>query len=269
MRRLAGLIPACFLALSLFAGCSSVTEDPTKNWSPEKLYKEAKDKVTSGDYETGIKYLESLEARYPYGRYAEQAQLELAYAQYKYDEPALAIAAADRFIRLYPTHPNVDYAYYLKGLVNFHGERSFASWLLGAKDDLSDRDPKGSRESYDAFRELVQRFPNSRYAPDARQRMAYLFEAQARYETRVARFYYERDDYVAAVNRCKYMLEHYPRTPSTEDALGLMALSYQAMGLNGLTKDTLRVLVKNFPNSRYIAELQTQVSSARIQGETK
>jgi len=259
MRRFAGFILA-FSILLLFAGCSGLSEDPTKNWSPEKLYTEAKDKVSAGDYETGIKYLESLEARYPYGRYAEQAQLELAYAQYKYDEPALAIAAADRFIRLYPTHPNVDYAYYLKGLVNFHGEKSIANWLFRQKDDLSDRDPKGARDSYNAFRELVERFPNSRYAPDARHRMAYLFDSQARYETQVARFYYERDDYVAAVNRCKYMLEHYPRTPATEDALGIMALSYRDMGLDGLMKDTLRVLVENFPASHYIAEIGAQTA---------
>ncbi|MBI3777360.1 MAG: outer membrane protein assembly factor BamD [Gammaproteobacteria bacterium] len=253
MRRVTGLFAVVSIAL-FFAGCSGI-DDPTKNWPPEKLYKEAKDKVADGDYETAIKYFENLEARYPYGRYSEQAQLEIAYANYKFDEPALAIAAADRFIRLHPTHPNVDYAYYLKGLVNFHGEKGFASWLLGAKDDLSDRDPKGALESYSAFREVVERFPNSRYAEDSRQRMAYLFEAQARYETRVARFYYERSSYVAAVSRCKYALATYPRTPSTEDALGIMALSYKAMGMNDLLKDTMRVLTKNFPNSRYLAEV--------------
>lgn len=239
------------------AGCAGITEDPTKNWSPERFYKEAKEKVAAGDYEAGIKYFETLEARYPYGRYAEQAQLEIAYAYHKYDEPALAIAAADRFIRLHPTHPNVDYAYYLKGLINFHGEKSLASWLVGAKDDLSDRDPKGARESYNAFREVVERFPRSRYAADAKFRMAHLFEAQAKYETQVARFYYDRGAYVAAVNRCKSSLENYPRTPSTEDALGIMALSYRLMGMDDLSKDTRRVLSKNFPNSRYLAELDT------------
>ncbi|GAB4511683.1 MAG: outer membrane protein assembly factor BamD [Sulfuricaulis sp.] len=247
--------------LLLIAGCASVTEDPTKDWSPEKFYTEAKAKVADGDYETGIKYFETLEARYPYGRYAEQAQLEIAYANYKYEEPALAIAAADRFIRLHPTHPNVDYAYYLKGLVNFHGEKGFVNWLLGSKDDLSDRDPKGALESYNAFNEVVQRFPKSRYTEDSRQRMAYLFEAQAKYETLVARFYYERSAYVAAVNRAKYALENYPRTPSTEDALGIMALSYKAMGVEDLLKDTLRILAKNFPDSRYLAEVGALTAS--------
>jgi outer membrane protein assembly factor BamD len=253
MRRLIGPLSGLFFLL-LMAGCAGITEDPTKDWSPEKFYTEAKEKVTEGDYETGIKYFETLEARYPYGRYAEQAQLEIAYANYKYEEPALAIAAADRFIRLHPTHPNVDYAYYLKGLVNFHGERGFVNWLFGSKDDLSDRDPKGALEAYNAFNEVVQRFPKSRYAEDSRQRMAYLFETQAKYETLVARFYYERTAYVAAVNRAKYTLENYPRTPSTEDALGIMALSYKAMGLDDLLKDTLRILRRNFPQSRYIAE---------------
>jgi tetratricopeptide (TPR) repeat protein len=153
MYRITGLIAVLFIAL-FFAGCSGL-DDPTKNWPPEKLYKEAKDKVTEGDYETGIKYFESLEARYPYGRYSEQAQLEIAYANYKFDEPALAIAAADRFIRLHPTHPNVDYAYYLKGLVNFHGEKGFANWLFGA---TIFRPRSCARLSYSAFHEVVGRF---------------------------------------------------------------------------------------------------------------
>jgi outer membrane protein assembly factor BamD len=242
-------------ALALHAGCATTHEDPTRDWSAERFYQEAKEAMKSGDYETAIKHLEGLEARYPYGRYAEQAQLEIAYVYYKNDEPALAIAAADRFIRMHPTHPHVDYAYYLKGLANFHGERDLINWLLGAKDDLSDRDPKAAREAYNAFRELVERFPNSRYAADAGQRMAYLFASQARYEVQVARFYYERGAYVAAVNRAKYALENYPRTPATEDALGLLAMSYKNMGLTKLYQDTRRVLTLNFPDSRYLKEL--------------
>jgi outer membrane protein assembly factor BamD len=250
LRRL--LLLLAFLAL---AGCASVT-DPTKDWTPERFYTEAKDRMGDGDWAAAIKHLETLEARYPYGRYAEQAQLEIAYAYYKDEEPALALAAADRFIRQHPTHPNVDYAYYLKGLVNFHGSRNFVYWLLGVEDDLSDRDPKGARDSYNAFRELVERFPNSRYAPDAAQRMAYLFDAQARYEVKVARFYFDRGAYIAAINRCKQALENYPRTPATEDALGIQAMAYKRMGMEGLLADTLRVLKRNFPESRYAAEVQ-------------
>ncbi|MEX2164048.1 MAG: outer membrane protein assembly factor BamD [Sulfuricaulis sp.] len=247
---------AVLSVIVIISGCAGITEDPTKKWSQERFYREAREKMMDGAYEDAIKYFETLEARFPYGRYSEQAQLEIAYAYYKYDEPALAIAAADRFIRLHPTHPNVDYAYYLKGLVNFRGERGIVNWLLGSSDDLTDRDPKSARESYNAFREVVDRFPNSRYAKDAQQRMAYLYDAQAKYETQVARFYYERDLHVAAINRSKYALENYPRTPATEDALGIMALSYQKMGITQLYDDTLRILKKNFPQSHYLKTLR-------------
>jgi len=252
MRRFA--VVALLLAIALAGGCANL-DDPTKNWGPDQLYREAKDKVASGDYATAIKYFESLEARYPYGKYAEQAQIEIAYAYYKHEEPALAIAAADRFIRLHPTHPNVDYAYYLKGLVQFRLERSWIDWATGGGDDISDRDPKGARDAYNTFRELIDRYPKSRYAPDAAARMAYLFDHLARYEVRVARFYYERGAYVAAVNRCKYALQNFSRAPSTEDALGIQALSYHQMGLSHLEADTVRVLKTNFPNSPYLGEI--------------
>jgi outer membrane protein assembly factor BamD len=245
-----------------YAGCATTEEDPTKNWTPERFYTEAKQAMADNDYETAIKHYEGLESRYPYGRYAEQAQLEITYAYYKFEEPALAIAAADRFIRLHPTHPNVDYAHYLKGLVHFHEERDMLNWLLGGKEDLSERDPKSSREAYAAFREVVTRYPNGRYAKDAAQRMAFLFEAQAKYEIKVARFYFERRAYVAAVNRCKYTLENYPRTPSTEDALGIKAMAYKAMGIPALMEDTLRILRLNFPDSRYFKEIKTVVPVA-------
>lgn len=248
MRRYVILVFALVLA-----GCAAVV-DPTKDWTVEKFYQEAKQLLDDGNYDGAIKLFEQLQGRYPYGRFAEQAQLEIAYAQYKWDEPALALAACDRFIRQYPTHPNVDYAYYLKGIVNFHGKRSVMQWLIGADDDLHDRDIKGTQESYDSFKELVQRFPKSRYTEDARARMNYLFEAQARYEISVARFYYDRGAYVAATNRAKYALENYPRTPSTEDALGLQAMSYKKMGMKKLHEDALRVLTRNFPQSRYIEE---------------
>lgn len=240
----------------LHAGCGGITNDPTKDWTPERFYTEAKARLNNGAYEEAIKMFETLEGRYPYGRYAEQAQLEIAYAYHKSEEPALALAAADRFIRLHPTHPNVDYAYFLKGIINFRGERGPLDWLTGGWEDVVDRDPKALRESYQAFRELIERFPKSRYTADARQRMVYLFDAQARYEINVAEFYFERAAYVAAVNRCKFVLENYPRTTSVEDALGLQAKSYTLMGLSKLKEDTLRVLKMNFPNSRYIEEIR-------------
>ena len=247
------------LVLLLAAGiitsaCSSIDKDPTRNWSPQRFYAEAKQSMSTGNYETAIKNYETLEARYPYGRYAEQAQLEIAFAYYKHSEPALAISAANRFIRLHPTHPNVDYAYYLKGLVNFHSRENPLATLFGAKIEVSDRDTRAAREAHDAFKELVNRFPKSRYAKDASQRMIYLFDALAQYEMKVAIFYYEREAYVASINRCKYVLKNFQKTRAIEDALGIQAKSYKHMGVVELANDSLRVLKKNFPESHYIDE---------------
>jgi outer membrane protein assembly factor BamD len=245
---------ALLTAVCALAGCASVI-DPTRDWTAEQFYQDGKEKMESGSWAEAIKTFEQLESRYPYGRYTEQAQLEIAYAQYKDNEPALALAATDRFIRLHPTHPNVDYAYYLKGVTNFHNEKSLIHTLLGYDEALWDRDAKGARESYNAFRELVERFPNSRYAKDAGERMKYLLDAQARYEVHIAQFYLDSGAYVAAANRCKFALENYPRTPAIEDALGIQAKAYQLMGLTKLADDTIRVLRANFPSSRYLKEI--------------
>lgn len=249
------------LAVAALGACASVT-DPTRDWTPERFYQEAKEKLEAGNWAEAVRTFEQLEARYPYGRHTEQAQLELAYAHWKDDEPALALAAADRFIRLHPTHPHVDYAYYLKGVISFRGEKSIVHALLGYDEDMWDRDTKSAQESYNAFRELVERFPNSRYAPDATERMRYLLDAQARYEVQVAQFYLDRGAYVAAANRCKYALEHYPRTAAIEDALGILAKAYKLMGLTKLSEDSMRVLRANFPNSRHLKELD-QLNAAQ------
>lgn len=260
MRRFARIV--VLAAVCAVAACGGIT-DPTKDWTPERFYQEGKDKMEGGNWGEAIKLFEQLESRYPYGRYTEQAQLEMAYAQYKDDEPALALAAADRFIRLHPTHPNVDYAYYLKGIINFRGEKSLVHAMLGYDEDMWDRDPKGARESYNAFRELVDRFPQSRYAKDATDRMRYLSDAQARYEVRIAQFYLDRGAYVAAVNRCKYALENYPRTPVVEDALGIQAQAYLQMGMTKLADDSVRVLRMNFPNSRYLKDIEKLKTAER------
>jgi outer membrane protein assembly factor BamD len=241
------------IALAL-AACASAL-DPTKDWTPEQFYQAAREQMADLNWAEAIKYYELLEARYPYGPYTEQGQLEVAYAHYKDGEPALALAATDRFIRLHPTHPNVDYAYYLKGIINFRGQKSLIHALFGFEETMWDRDPKGARESYDAFRELVERFPRSRYANDAAERMRFLVDAQARYEVHVAQFYYDRGAYVAAVNRCKYALENYPRTPALEDALGIQAKAYKMLGLTKLADDSVRVLRMNFPDSRFLKEI--------------
>jgi len=233
------------------SGCSLLPEvqDETKGWSAQKLYSEAKLQMDDGGYEKAIKYFEALEARYPYGRYAQQAQLEVAYAYFKSSEPVSAVAACDRFIKLHPNHPNVDYAFYLKGLVNFNEDLG----LLGtiANQDMSERDPKAARESFESFKELANRFPDSKYAPDAVNRMKYLINALASHEVHAARYYFKRGAYVAAVNRGQYVLQHYPQAPAVEEALALMVNSYDAMGMADLRDDTRRVMQKNFPSSQY------------------
>lgn len=245
------------LNVSIFlSACGGLDIDPTKNWSPQQFYAAAKSAMADANYEIAIHHFETLEARYPYGRYAEQAQLEIAYAYYKNEEPALAVSAANRFIKLHPTHESVDYAYYLKGLINFQGKGTSFFKMLGKELDPSDHDPKAAKESYNTFKELVRRFPRSRYARDAKKRMRYLFDGMARHEVKVARFYYERKAYVAAANRCKYVLNHFQRTKATEDALGLQALSYKQLGVQKLYKDSIRVLKKNFPKSPYLDELE-------------
>jgi outer membrane protein assembly factor BamD len=240
------------LLLAALAGCGLLPEqiDETKDWSAQRLYTAAKSELAEGNYERAIKLFERLEARYPYGPYAQQAQLEVAYAYYKDNEPASAIAAADRFIKLYPNHPHVDYAYYLKGLANFVEERGLLAGL--GSQDMSERDPKAARESFDAFKELVTRFPDSKYTADALARMRYLVNALASHEVHVARYYFKRGAYVAAANRGKYVVEHYPQAPALEEALYLMAMSYDRLDLPDLRDDALRVLKHNFPNSPYL-----------------
>ena len=257
---------ALILAL-LITGCGLLPEaqDETKGWSAQKLYTEAKDQMADGGYEKAIQYFEKLEARYPYGRYAQQAQIEIAYAYYKANEPASALAACDRFIKLHPNHPNMDYIYYLKGLVNFNDDLGFLGALTEkiaessetlaplARQDMSERDPKASREAFESFKELTTRFPGSKYTPDAIARMKYLVNALASHEVHVARYYYRRGAYVAAVNRAQSAMQQYPQMPATEEALTIMIKAYDALGLNALRDDTLRIMQKNFPNSRYFA----------------
>ena len=243
---------AIFLLPLLLSGCFFFADpvDETASWSATKLYTEAKDQLTDGGYQKAISYYEKLESRYPYGRYAQQAQLEIAYAYFKDGDITSAIAAADRFIKLHPNHPNVDYAYYLKGLVNFAGDLG----IIGAyvDQDPSERDPKAARESFDSFKELVNRYPESKYAPDALARMKYLVNALAGHEVHVARYYMKRGAYVAAVNRAQYALNQYPQTPALEEALFILAKAYDLLGMNDLRDDADRVMRKNFPDSAYL-----------------
>jgi outer membrane protein assembly factor BamD len=247
MKRSVALILALFLsACAIFGDPTEV--DETKSWSVQRLNTEAEMAMRARDYDKAIGYYEKIQSRYPHGRYALQAELEIAYAYYKKGEAASAIAAADRFIKLHPHHPNVDYVYYLKGLATFN-ERGIVEKLTAQ--DISDRDPKALRESFAAFKELITRFPESRYAKDSTLRMSYLVNTLAEHEMHVARYYMKRGAYVAAVNRCKYVIETYPQTPAVEQALVVQISAYDLLGIEDLKADALRVLKTNYPDNRF------------------
>lgn len=227
------------------AGCGvfSDAEDKTKDWSASKLYSEATASLKEGDYDQAVKYYEKLEARYPFGRYTTQAQINQAYAAYKADEPDAAIAAAERFIKLNPQHPNVDYAYYLKGLVNYNRSIGFLDRYIPS--DQSQRDPGSARDSFQDFAELLRKFPNSKYATDARQRMLYLRNNLAKAEVHVANYYLRRGAYLAAAKRAASVVENYPKTTAVKDALEIMIASYTALDMPELAQDARRVLDLN------------------------
>lgn len=242
---------AVILMVLLLAACTSgPTKDVTKTWGPDRLYNEAKSELDGGNYKKSIGLYEKLEARFPYGRFAQQSQLEVAYAYYKEREPASAIAACDRFIKLYPNNPNVDYAYYLKGLVSFNEDLGLIAKFTSQ--DMTDRDPQAMRESFDALRDLVTRLPDSRYSPDAVKRMQYLVDSLANSEVKVAEYYYRRRAYVAAVNRAQYALQNFPQAPALERAFAVLSKSYAAMGMTDLQKDSERMLKLNFPSSKLL-----------------
>ena len=241
---------ALILAL-LLGGCGLLPElqDETAGWSANRLYSAAKEAMGEGSYDKAVKYFEILEARYPYGRYAQQAQIEIAYAYYKASEPANGIAECDRCIKLHHNHPNVGYVYYLKGLVNFNEDLGITGYV--SMQDQSERDPKAARESFEAFREMVTRFPSSKYAADASARMKYLVNALASHEVHVARYYLKRGAFVAAANRAQFAVRTYVDAPANEEALFNLVKAYDALGLNDLRDDAERVMRTNFPNSDY------------------
>jgi len=234
----------CVLAFTLTAcGWLESYKDPTRAGSVTKLYSEAAAELAAGNYARAIEYYGKLEARYPFGRYAMQSQLDMAYAHYKAGEPEAAIATADRFIKLYPRHPYVDYAYYFKGIVNYN--RSFGFLDRYIPTDPSQRDPGSALDAFQDFAELVRLFPDSKYAPDAHQRMVFLRNNLARNEIHVARYYMKRQAYVAAAKRCKYVVKHYQRTSAVEDALEIMIEAYKKLGEDKLAADAERVLTLN------------------------
>jgi outer membrane protein assembly factor BamD len=211
--------------------------------SAQELYSKAKASLDSGDYETSISTFEQLEARYPFGKFAQQAQLEIAYAYYKFDEPDSCISTADRFIRNNPGNPHIDYAYYLKGLANYTRGQELADRL--ASRDPSDRDTRALRDAFNDFTQLVKKFPDSRYTPDATQRLIFLHNMLAKYEINVAEYYMKRGAYVAAADRAKYVIENYQRTPAAQDALKVLVRAYTKMGMKDLSNDANRILQLN------------------------
>ncbi len=243
------------LAVALVTGCSwfGDEQDLTKDWSAVRLYTAAKERLQNSDYEQAIGYYEKLESRYPFGPHSQQAQLDLTYAYYKNDESASAIAAADRFIKLHPRHPNVDYAYYIKGLANHVKTEGFMTRFITK--DYSKRDTGAAIDAFRDFNELTRRFPNSKYAQDAAQRMLFLKNTLAMHEVHVANYYLGRGAYVAAANRARYVVENYQRTPAMPDALVILAKSYKVMQLYELSEDAVRVLELNFPGHPGIQEV--------------
>ena len=257
MTRSVTALAAIALALVL-SGCSWFGSklDPKKDWGAAEYYQAAKEEFDNKNWDAAIKLYEQLEAKFPFGRFAQQSQLEVAYCYYKQGETAQALSAVDKFLKLHPNHPNVDYALYLKALVNFKEDLGPLARVISQ--DLADRDPKAARESFEGFKELVTRFPDSRYTPDAQERMAYLVEALARHEIHVARYYLSRGAYLASANRAKDAIIRFPNSPMHKDALEVMIEAYDRMGMAELRDDARKVLVKNFPEERMAQEGQNR-----------
>jgi outer membrane protein assembly factor BamD len=232
------------LLLSILIGACATQDDPSK-WSAKRFYDEAEASLKSEDYPSAIKYFEDLEIHHPFSPYTQQAQLEVINAYYKSEDAESAIAAADRYIKLYPRDRNVDYAYYMRGLVSF--DRGISGIDLFFDLDTTKRQPDTALQSYHYFEELIRRFPESKYAEDAKQRMVDLRNKLAKYELHVARYYLRRGAYLSAANRAKYAIETYPQTPAIPDALVLMIEAYRKLGVNDLADDAMKVLRLNYP----------------------
>jgi outer membrane protein assembly factor BamD len=232
-------------------GCASKPKDPTADWTPEKLYAEARDEQAAGNFEKASKMYEQLEGRGAGTLLAQQAQVERAYLLYRSGEKAQALSTIDRFVKLHPTSPAVDYAMYLQGLINFNDNLGFLGNL--SRQNLSERDQQASRDAYQSFKQLVEQFPQSKYSVEARDRMSYIVNSLAEYEVHVARYYFRRGAYVAAANRAQQTIQEFQQSPSTEEALSILVRSYDRLGLDQLRDDAERVMRKNYPNSALLS----------------
>jgi len=240
-----------FAATLQLAGCGSTPNDEFSGKTAEKLYAEAKDDMDSGGYERAIKALERVEGLAAGTLLAQQAQVDLAYLYWKTNEKAQALSTIERFIKLNPSSPALDYALFLRGVINFNDDLGLFSSVAGQ--DLSERDQRAARDAYQAFKQLVEQFPVSKYSADARERMDYIVNSLANYEVHVARYYLRRGAYVAAANRAQQAITEFQNSPAVEEALYILVQSYDKLELTALRDDADRVLRKNFPDSRYLA----------------
>ncbi|QWD91877.1 outer membrane protein assembly factor BamD [Polynucleobacter sp. MWH-Braz-FAM2G] len=257
------LILSLLATLLLLGGCagSDGTKDDTDIWSEAKLYSEATDKLNDADFAKCGKYFEKLEARFPFGPYSQQAQINAAYCYWKAQEQTQALVAIDRFIKLHQGSPSLDYAYYLKGLITFNDDLGWLGKFTGQ--DLSERDPKAAKEAFESFKVVVERFPDSKYAPDALDRMRYIVNSLAEADVIVARFYYQRGAYLAAANRAQLVIRDYDRAPAVEEALYILTKSYEKLGMVELSNDAARVFKLNFPDS------EMMVTGQRVKKERR
>lgn len=252
MKKILPRIALFALAGLLFSGCATNLQDETRDWTAEKFYTEAKSAQASRTFDRSTKLFETMQSRYPYSRYAQIADLDIAYNQLRDNEQLLAVAAIERFMKSNPASDYLDYAYYLQGLAHFNDAQGFLSVI--APQDMSERDARSMRISFESFQTLVKRFPDSRYVEDATYRMNYLIGAMSMHEVYIARYYYKRGAYLACANRAKLAIETYPQTVQVEQALALMVLAYNKLGMKELSDDARRVLDKNYPNSRAVNE---------------
>ena len=241
------ILSTAFITVSLLmTGCSKDEVEDDLEATEQAAYSSAQSSLRAGNYQGAIQKLQLLESRFPFGRYAEQAQLEIIFAYFKSAQPEAARSAADRFIRLHPTHPSVDYAYYLKGMISFEQDKNFLSSFIPM--DPSTRDPGAARQSFDDFSQLIRRFPNSEYAPDAQQKMKYLRNLLAAAEVNVARYYIKRGAYIAAANRGRWVFENFQGSASVPDALAVMVEAYKLLDMDKLANQALTVLNNNYPD---------------------
>ena len=248
-----------FLVIFSLSGCSyfDEKEDKTKNWNADRLYAEAKGNLDAGNYYEAVDFYQRLEARYPFGKHAQQALIDLAYSYFKSEQHDASISASNRFIKLYPQNIHVDYAYYLKGLANFNkGKATLQRFIPDEFADESQRDPGASFEAFQDFSELIKRFPDSQYVEDAEQRMRHLRNNLAENEVHVANYYMRRGAFIAAANRARFVIENYDRTPVVPEALVIMAKAYRVLEMEDLANDAIRVLKLNYPNHPGIYQIE-------------